>query len=148
MLNLRYGLAALMIAAAVPAHAGEVWHATHELMPGDIVQQGDVAPGPLERIWPGALPSTTPIIGLEVKRYISPRRPLVDRDVGPRSLVKANTPVTVLWREGGLSLELNGRALEDGASGDEIRVLNPATSRTIRGYVVGEGMVEVRTALQ
>jgi len=148
MLSLRHSLAALMITAAVPAHAEDVWHATHALMPGDIVQPADIAAEPLQRVWPGALPASTPILGLEVKHYISPTRPLVDRDVGPRSLVKANTSVTVLWREGGLSLELNGRALEDGANGDEVRVLNPTTSRTIRGFVVGEGMVEVRTMEQ
>ena len=65
---------------------------------------------------------------------------------GPRSAVKASTPVDVIWKVGGLSLELDGRALEDGALGDEMRVLNPMSSRTIRGKVVGDGMVEIRSA--
>ncbi len=59
--------------------------------------------------------------------------------------MKANTPVTVMWRSGGLALDMEGRALETGAVGDEIRVLNPGTSRTIRGVVVGEGMIEVKS---
>ena len=76
---------------------------------------------------------------------MSANRPLVERDVGPVSAVKANTPVTVMWRSGGLALDMEGRALETGAVGDEIRVLNPGTSRTIRGVVVGEGMIEVQS---
>ena len=59
--------------------------------------------------------------------------------------MKSNTPVNVVWKAGALSLELAGRALEAGAVGDEIRVLNTMTSRTIRGTVVGDGMVEIRS---
>jgi flagella basal body P-ring formation protein FlgA len=53
--------------------------------------------------------------------------------------------VTVRWKSGDLSLEMQGRALDAGAVGDEIRIMNPASLRTIRGTVVGEGMVEVKS---
>ena len=42
-------------------------------------------------------------------------------------------------------LVMQGNALDPGAIGDQIRVLNPATSRTVRGTVTGEGIVEVRS---
>ena len=145
MQTIRTAATILFFAGMVPAHAQEVWHATHTLMPGDIVRQEDVMANPLLRPYPGALPSSAVIVGLEVKRYVSANRPLVERDVGPPSAVKANTPVTVMWRAGGLALDMEGRALETGALGDEIRVLNPGTSRTIRGIVVGEGMIEVKS---
>ncbi len=144
MRKVRYA-AAVIMATILPAHAEDVWHATHTLMPGDIVRQEDVAAAPLQRPYPGALPATQNVVGLEVKLYISPNRPLVGRDIGPRSAVKANTPVTVMWKLGELSLEMDGRALESGAIGDEIRVLNPGTSRTIRGIVVGDSMIEIRS---
>ena len=135
----------MFIAGILPAHAEDMWNATRTLMPGDIVRQEDVVARPLVRPYPGALPATQEIVGLEVKHYVSVNRPLVERDVGPRSAVKANTAVTVMWKLGELSLEMEGRALEAGALGDEIRVLNPGTSRTIRGTVVGDGMIEVRS---
>jgi len=135
----------LLFAGMMPVHAEDVWHAARTLMPGDIVRQEDVVANPLLRPYPGALPTSTPIVGLEVKRYVSVKRPLVERDVGPRSAVKANTPVTVMWKMGELSLEMEGHSLESGALGDEIRVLNPGTSRTIRGTVVGDGMIEVQS---
>jgi flagella basal body P-ring formation protein FlgA len=34
--------------------------------------------------------------------------------------------------------------MESGALGDEIRVLNTSSGRTIRGIVVGDGMIEMR----
>ena len=144
MLKLQTAAILLMVGMA-PAHADDFWTATHTLMPGDIVHQDDVMPTPLLRPYPGALPSSDAIIGMEVKRYVSVNRPLVEHDVGPPSAVKANTPVTVMWRSGGLALDMEGRALETGAVGDEIRVLNPGTSRTIRGVVVGDGMIEVKS---
>jgi len=137
--------AILLMLGMVSAHADDFWHATHTLMPGAIVRQDDVKANPLLRPYPGALPASSVILGMEVKRYVSANRPLVERDVGPPSAVKANTPVTVMWRSGGLALDMEGRALETGAVGDEIRVLNPGTSRTIRGTVVGDGMIEVRS---
>ena len=135
----------LILAAAVPAFADDVWHATRTLMPGDTVRAEDVVAHAPVRPVSDAVPASQAVIGLEVKRRLSDGRVLSERDVGPRSAVKSSTPVNVVWKEGALSLELSGRALEAGAVGDEIRVLNTMTSRTIRGTVVGDGMVEIRS---
>ncbi len=135
----------LILAAGTPAFADDVWHATRTLMPGDTVRAEDVVAHAPVRPVPDAVPSSQVVVGLEVKRRLSDGRVLSQRDVGPRSAVKSNTPVNVVWKAGALSLELGGRALEGGAVGDEIRVLNTMTSRTIRGTVVGDGMVEIRS---
>ena len=135
----------LIIAAATPTFADDVWHATRTLMPGDTVRSDDVVAHAPVRPVPDAVPVSKVVIGLEIKRRLSDGRVLTVRDVGPRSAVKSSTPVNVVWKEGALSLELSGRALEAGAVGDEIRVLNTMTSRTIRGTVVGDGMVEIRS---
>jgi flagella basal body P-ring formation protein FlgA len=135
----------LMLAATSPAFADDVWHATRMLMPGDTLRAEDVVAHAPVRPVPDAVPASQVVIGLEVKRRLSDGRVLSQRDVGPHSAVKSNTPVNVVWKDGALSLQLAGRALEAGAVGDEIRVLNTMTSRTIRGTVVGDGMVEIRS---
>ena len=135
----------LILASATPAFADDVWHATRTLMPGDTLRAEDVVAHAPVRPVPDAVPASKVVIGLEVKRRLSDGRVLTERDVGPRSAVKSNTPINVLWKAGALSLELAGRSLEAGAVGDEIRVLNTMTSRTIRGTVVGDGMVEIRS---
>jgi flagella basal body P-ring formation protein FlgA len=135
----------LFFTASVPCFAADVWHATRTLLPGDIVRAEDVVAQTPVRPVPEALSASQPVVGLEVKRRLLDGRALTERDVGPRSAVKSNSSVEVIWKTGGLSLELSGRALETGAIGDEIRVLNTMTSRTIRGTVVGDGMVELRS---
>ena len=138
--------ATMTLFAALPASAQDVWHATHTLLPGDIVRPEDVVAQKIGRGAIDPVPATTDVVGQEIKRRVYAGRDLTARDIGPRSAVKANTDVGVLWKDGALSLELQGRALESGALGDEVRVLNPATSRTIRGIVVGDATVEVRSA--
>jgi flagella basal body P-ring formation protein FlgA len=135
----------LMLSATAPAFADDVWHATRTLMPGDVLAADDVVAGAMVRPVPDAVPASREIVGLEVKRRLFNGRILTSHDIGARSAVKSSSQVEVIWKVAGLSLELQGRALEDGALGDEIRVLNPMSSRTIRGTVVGDGMVEMRS---
>jgi flagellar basal body P-ring formation protein FlgA len=144
--TLRIATAAILIMSlATTALADDVWHATRTLLPGDVLRSDDIVAGPLARPVPQAVPASRAIIGLEVKRRLYDGRVLTDHDIGAPAVVKASAQVDVIWKEGGLSLTLAGRALEDGAMGDEIRVFNPMSSRTIRGTVVGDGVVEVRS---
>jgi flagella basal body P-ring formation protein FlgA len=143
--NIGVAASLLLLLAGRLACAQEVWRATHTLAQGDIVRSDDVTPqAPSGRVI-DPVPATSDIVGMEVKRRVYAGHDVAARDVGTRSAVKASTNVTVLWRSGDMSLELEGRALEAGAIGEEIRVLNPASLRTIRGTVVGDGMVEVKS---
>lgn len=139
-------LAAPAAAAPATVAADGVWRATHTLLPGDILQTGDLAAAPPDRRLGDTLPTSRPLLGLEVKRRVYDGRVLTERDVGPRSAVKENMVVDVVWQAGTLSLAMSGRALESGAVGDHIRVLNTTTARTIRGVVIGDGTVELQTS--
>ena len=128
-----------------PAYGGTAWVASHNLSPGDIVRSDDVEIKPLAQPAPDALPVDRDLVGLEVKRRVYGGHPVGSHDVGPPTIVKVGTPVEVRWQYGTLSLTLRGSALESGAVGDEIRVLNPSSSRTIRGTVLEDGTVAVRS---
>jgi len=129
-----------------PALADPVWVATRTLHRGEILRAGDAAADTLPVPPFDALPASREAIGLEVRQTIYAGRALTGRDVGAPYLVKVSAPVDVLWTSDGIELELSGRALDSGALGDDIRVLNPATSRTIHGKVVGEGRVQAGDA--
>lgn len=135
----------MAVLLAGPALAGDVWQATHRLEPGDRLQRADLAAQPPRRVTRDAIPATRAVLGLEVKRRIYPGHTLTERDVGPPTVVQANSGVEVLWKVGNLTLRMQGRALESGALGEDIRVLNTASARTIHGTVVAGGLVEVRS---
>lgn len=138
------GLAAL-VAAAPFAEARDVWHAARVLLPGDTLRAADaeaLAIAPV-RDRPDLLGAEQRLAGLEVKRRIAAGTPLSQRDVGPPDLVHASQPTRIFWRQEGMSIEMQGRALESGPLGAEVRVGNGRSGRVLRGRVVAEGTVEV-----
>ena len=138
-------IAALALTSGSVAWSEDAWHPTRALMPGDVIRQDDIIAQPLLRPYPEVVTADQEIVGQQIKRRVSPDRPLTMRDIGPRTAVQASTPVDVLWSSGPLKMEMSGRAMESGALGDEIRVLNTTSGRTIRGIVVGDGMIEMRS---
>ena len=137
---------ALSTVSVAPSFADEVWIARRNLIPGDVIRADDVDAQTPNRLMPDALPVTRDVTGMEVKRRVYAGHPIGGRDVGALTAVKANAPVEVLWKTGTLTLTMQGKALEPGAVGDEIRVLNTATSRAVRGTIISDNTVEVRTA--
>ena len=138
-------VSALVMAATLSAaSAEEIWFATHNLLPGDVLRDGDLEARTPARPVGAGVPVDRVLTGLEIRRRVYANHPIDTRDTGPVTVIKANTPVEVRWETGTLSLTMQGRALEPGAIGDEIRVLNPLTSQTVRGTVQEDGTVEVR----
>jgi flagella basal body P-ring formation protein FlgA len=135
----------LGVAPAATA-AEEIWVTTQPLMPGDIVRAEDLEPKAPTRNLPYVITIDRDLVGMEVKRRLRGGQALTFRDIGPRTAVKANAMVEVRWQAGPLSLVMRGRALEAGAVGDEIRVMNATTSRTLRGTIIAPGTVEVAAA--
>jgi flagellar basal body P-ring formation protein FlgA len=58
-------------------------------------------------------------------------------------LVKRDDTVTIVYQTPGIMLTTRGKAVESGAEGDLIGVLNFQTKRTIQGIVTGPGRVEI-----
>lgn len=137
-------LAVLLL--ATPATGREVWHATRALVPGDVLRPQDVAAMAPRRDTASLVDAERDIVGLEVKRRIRANAPLGERDIGERDAVRATQMVRVFWKSAGVTLEMEGRAMEAGAIGEEIRVHNPISSRTVRALVVADGTTEVRGA--
>lgn len=136
--------AAMALAAPGDAAAREVWHTTRPLLPGDMLRAQDIEASEPQRDHPYYIDAERDIVGLEVKRRLRANAPIADRYVGERDLVRASQPVRVFWKSNGVTLEMEGRALESGGEGDEVRIHNPESGRTIRARVVAEGTAEVR----
>src|SRR4051812_32568724 len=120
-------VAAITMASGSPARSEDAWHATRALLPGDVIRQDDIVAHPLPRPLPEAVLADRDIVGQQIKRRVAADRPLTARDVGPRIAVQASTPVDVVWSSGPLKMAMSGRAMESGALGDEIRVLNTSS---------------------
>ncbi|RMF17209.1 MAG: flagella basal body P-ring formation protein FlgA, partial [Alphaproteobacteria bacterium] len=67
-------------------------------------------------------------------------------DIERPVLVRKGSLVTMQVRHGAMVLSAIGKAMQDGALGDSILLLNPRTRRTVEGTVVAAGRVDIAMA--
>ncbi len=130
---------ALLLAAPVQADvvvAARTLRAGTQIDAADLVLLTDSAP-------PGAAIHPDEVLGLEARVTLYAGRPIPVASLGPPAQVERNQLVTLLFRQGGLEIRAEGRAMGRGAEGDEIRIMNLASRSTVSGTVVGPGLVSV-----
>lgn len=129
-------VAGLAVVFAASAEGGTVV-AARTLPPGTLIVAGDLRGGA------EASGELQPLIGLETRRIIYAGRPVHRGDLGPPTLVERNAIVTMTFREGGLAIRAEGRAVDAGGAGERIRVMNLASRQMVTARIIGQGTVEV-----
>ena len=90
---------------------------------------------------PGALQSPSEAIGQESRVTLYPGQPIRPEHIGPPTLVNRNQLVEIVYRTKTLTIRTEGRALDRGAAGERIRVMNLSSRSTISGVVTGNGFI-------
>lgn len=128
---------------------GEVWTEiqvpvpTRRLSPGDVIADADLTMTALrtDQLGQRVITDRNALLGQTARRVLSPGRPVPDNSVATQTAVTRNKPVTLEYRQGALLITARGRALANGAVGDQIRVQNLDSNRTLTGTVTGPGTV-------
>jgi len=113
---------------------------------GDVIRASDVVVErrPRASVSSGALSQPEQLVGLAARRALTAAQPIRAADLMKPELVRQNETVTVYYETAGLTLSVRGKALESGAEGDTVNVLNIQSKRTMQGTVVGLGRVSVK----
>jgi len=85
------------------------------------------------------------LIGMTPKRVILSGQPIKAVDIDAPLMVERGKSVTMIFEEGGLRLTALGKALQNGAEGDLIRVVNSNSNRTIEAVITGSQEVTIKT---
>lgn len=93
---------------------------------------------------PGALTDPNLAIGLETRTAIYPQQPISAGDLGPPAVVERNQMLPLAYRDGGLSILTEGRALDRGAVGDTIRIMNITSKATLFAKLGADGVAYVQ----
>lgn len=93
---------------------------------------------------PGVVTSPMQLIGQEARVALYPGRPIQPGDVGPPALIERNDIVSLVFAQGGLRILAEGRALERGAAGETVRVMNLSSRATVSGQIQPDGSIEVK----
>ncbi|KRQ13593.1 flagellar basal body P-ring formation chaperone FlgA [Bradyrhizobium manausense] len=87
-------------------------------------------------------------IGMQLRRPMRAGTPIRIADIAKPEFVSRDQSVTVIYQVPGIYLTTRGKAIEGGAEGDTVSVLNLQTKRTLTGVVTGRGQVTVQGASQ
>lgn len=118
---------------------------TRRLAAGEMIAEADLslADVPLASLPGAALRLSSDLVGKEVQRALLPGRPIVATSVREPRAVRRGDQVQIAFTGAGIALTAPGRALQDGVLGEEIRVVNLASNRTITATAAGSGRVTV-----
>jgi flagella basal body P-ring formation protein FlgA len=118
---------------------------TRPLSVGEIVRAADVttARRPKSELANNVISHASQAIGMSAKRALRPGQALRQSDLAKNEVIARNDNVTISYEVPGITLSMGGKALEGGAQGDVIGVLNVQSRRTIQATVTGPGHVVV-----
>ncbi len=83
------------------------------------------------------------LIGKVSRRRLATNKPVRLIDLEEPKIIRKNSIVEVTFRQGGLILKIEGRAMTDASYGELVTVVNVASKRNIEGIAVGPGLVSV-----
>lgn len=118
----------------------DVWVAAAPLRRGQALGPSDLSKERRDTMIPRDYLAASPEDGapLELTENIATGNPVMNRSVRPRPLVHRGDLVEAVVMEGSLTISLKVEVLEEGATGQAIRVRNPATKKELRGKVQNE----------
>lgn len=131
--------------ASETREADGMWVLTRSIPKGGVLGPGDLAKKPLP---PGGLPAgavedPSSLIGMRALRTLQAGGPLRADQFKPEPILHKGQKVEILLEKGGLKIVAPGEALEEGGSGQTIRVLNISSRRVVSARVEHPGGVRV-----
>jgi flagella basal body P-ring formation protein FlgA len=119
------------------------------MAPGEIIRKDDVEVirAREDRIGRDVITDPARLIGTTPRTRLRAGEPVRDTDTRLPVLVARNSTVTIVLQTGYLKLTAQGKAVEDGAKGDTIRVTNLQSKKTIEATVTGPDFVTVQNGV-
>lgn len=116
-----------------------------DLKNGDVISSGDLAwiDTYAKNIQHDMVLNAEDMIGLTPRRMAMAGKPLRSRDLQAPQLVGRGDKVTIILQNEQMYLTTEGKALQNGAKGDTVRVVNTGSNRSIDALVSGSRTVTV-----
>jgi len=114
---------------------------------GELLKSADllIERRPRAEIGRDILTDRAQAVGLAARNGLPAGRPLRLAELMKPELVQRNETVMLVYEVPGITLTVRGKAVDGGAEGDVISVLNEQSKRTVQGVVVGPGRVIIST---
>ncbi len=90
----------------------------------------------------------TDLDGMVAKRHLIPGQMIRSSDIQKPLVIKKGATLTINYQAPGLTLSVQGRAVENGSRGDIIRVVNTRSNQTIEARVIGPSTVAAPRSME
>jgi flagella basal body P-ring formation protein FlgA len=112
---------------------------------GTVVREDDVrlARVHVAMVHSEVLHTMSTVVGMQIRHPVAAGQPFSIADMMRPTLVQSGSNVQMQLQAPGLSLLAQGVAMESGATGERIRVLNPSSRAVVVAEVIGPGRVRV-----
>jgi flagella basal body P-ring formation protein FlgA len=85
------------------------------------------------------------LIGMTPRRLVTSGKPLNTVDIESPQIIARGDVITMMFKSGPMTLTASGKALQNGAKGETIRVVNNTSNKTIEGIVTASKEVTVES---
>lgn len=118
---------------------------TRNMEPGRIITQSDIEYRPIRDLdlGPDIIADPNALIGKTPRRMVAAGRPIKNAEIAAQTLVQRGSLVLLTLNAGALNLSTEAKALEDGAIGDVIRVVNTTSNQTLQATVTATNQVTI-----
>lgn len=115
------------------------------LQQGDVITADDISWMDLRAadVSANTVVDAQKLVGQTPRRGIAALKPLSVGDIQSPVIVKKGDLVMLTLQSGLIHLTLQGKALESGAAGEMVRVINTASNQTVEGVITGAQAVTV-----
>lgn len=123
----------------------EAWVPSRRIEQGQVIAEADLreVPFPAGFLNLHALRTKEDIVGLEARRALLPDRPVQTQSLIEPRIIHKGDRVKIQLGGSGLNISSDGKALEDGAKGAMIRVVNTTSNNIILAEPIAPGVVGV-----
>ena len=118
---------------------------TRQMLPDEIITKTDLAvvDMPQARIGGFTVTDKQQLLGMQVRRVLARGRPIQRQSITPPVVIARGARVTIEVKSGSLFLSAQGKALSDAFLGQNVRVVNLNSNKTVQGIARSNGIVEV-----
>jgi flagella basal body P-ring formation protein FlgA len=105
--------------------------------PGEVIQQGDLdwMAVRIDRVAGNAVSDPKQLVGMTARRPLRANQMLRMSDIAMAPSIHRGSMITLMVQTENMTLTAQGRALEDAAIGQPIRVINTMSNKTLTGVV-------------
>lgn len=130
------GVATLMTEVPVPSR---------KIEPGEVISSTDITLTeiPWIRLGNFSVVEEDKIVGMQAKRLLAQGRPIADGSLTPPIVIKRGQKIDIVLRSGSMSISAPGKALSDAYAGQDIKVVNLVSNKTVLATAKESGIVEI-----